>query len=187
MQEKEGKKNKITKEEFVKEIIKLVLFSLFWIFLVNKVFSLNYVPTGSMQPTIKPGDVTVSFCGAYLFDEPEAGDIIIFEGYNGKTMVKRIIGTPNDKIQISNRKVYINGVEFKEEYLPESTGTSNWGREFYVVPEDCYFVMGDNRMGSSDSRFWIEPYVSKEDIKAKLLFVVRTSIVKEWFTKLVGG
>ena len=173
---------KFGKRELTKEMIKFILFVAFVLFLVNVVFSLNYIPSGSMEPTLKPGDITVSFCGAYLFKEPQAGDVIIFRSSEGKTMVKRIVGVPEDEITIKDGKVFLNGTEIEEGYLPEGTETIAWGQDSYTVPEGHYFVMGDNRMDSADSRFWPEPFVPTKNIKAKLLFVVPTSRIYEFIS-----
>ncbi len=155
-----------------KELFELAIFGIFTFILMKVVFILSYVPTGSMQPTIYVGDITISFRGAYLFEEPKKGDIIVFRSYTDEMFVKRIIGLPGDEITFSEGNVLINGIVMEEEYLSEGTRTTSFGRSSYTVPEGQYFVMGDNRMNSGDSRFWKEPYVAREDIRGKLLLVL---------------
>ncbi|MBR3133790.1 MAG: signal peptidase I [Clostridia bacterium] len=87
----------------------------------------------------------------------------------GKTSyIKRVIGLPGEHIKIENNKVYINGKELKEDYLRSDVVTTNEGGAFYdlIVPDDTYFVMGDNRTESTDSRsFGCVPY---EKIESKV-------------------
>lgn len=165
--------SKDKKTTLMQELVKLAVFAICVMFFVNCIIMLNIVPSASMQPTIKVGDITVSNCLSYLKDDPERGDVVIFKGEDGKTMVKRIIGLPNDVISFVDGYVVINGMVVEEEYIDDEIET-NCGDTF-VVPADCYFVMGDNRENSLDSRFFNQPYISKSDIKAKLMFVIPTS------------
>ena len=83
--------------------------------------------------------------------------------------IKRVIGLPGDKVQIIDGKVYINDSEtpLDEPYLPEPP-EGDYGP--YYVPEDSYFMLGDNRNWSKDSRFWTNTYVKKEKVLAKAIF-----------------
>lgn len=125
------------------------------------------VPTGSMENTILPGDNIIGWRLAYKFSEPERGDIIIFDYPDDETQkyVKRIIGLPGDKIYIENSKIYINdnSEPLDEPYLKEEWIKAN-GPLTYEVPADSYFVLGDNRNNSLDSRYWINTYVKREKI-----------------------
>ncbi len=129
------------------------------------------VPTGSMKNTIMEGDRLIGFRLSYIFSEPERGDIVIFKYPDDETQtyVKRVIGTPGDIIQIISGKVYVNGEELEEDYLREPMAITT-KQETYVVPEGHYFMMGDNRNNSLDSRYWTNTYVAKEKILAKVLF-----------------
>lgn len=128
----------------------------------------------SMLPTCEPGDYILLEKQAYLFKEPKRGDIIVFKskiknenGIMSKLLIKRIIAVPKDKIKIEGGQVYINGEKLDEEYLPLDTYTE--GDIDRVVPEDTYFVMGDNRDVSIDSRSIEVGLVSKKDIYGKAL------------------
>ena len=129
------------------------------------------VPTGSMKNTIMEGDRLIGFRLSYMFSEPERGDIVIFKYPDDETQtyVKRVIGTPGDIIQIISGKVYVNGEELEEDYLREDMAITT-KQETYVVPEGHYFMMGDNRNNSLDSRYWTNTYVAKDKILAKVIF-----------------
>lgn len=129
------------------------------------------VPTGSMKNTIMEHDRLIGFRLAYVFDEPKRGDVVIFKFPDNEEQnyVKRIIGIPGDVIQIKNGQVYVNGEVLTENYLKESMIESD-SEEIYVVPEGHYFMMGDNRNSSLDSRYWKNTYVAKDKILAKVIF-----------------
>ena len=136
----------------------------------------SQVPTGSMETTIMPGDRVIGSRLSYQFGEPERGDIAIFrypdDAERGITTyyVKRVIGMPGDTIDIIDGKIYINGSDtpLDEPYLHEEMDPEP--PQHYEVPEDCYFMMGDNRNYSNDSRRWKNKFVSSEDLVAKVLF-----------------
>lgn len=152
-----------------------------WIFIFAAAFLTAYivtryiiikaeVPTGSMENTIMTDDRIIGNRLAYTFSEPERGDIIMF--YNpedeSEIYVKRVIGIPGDTVYISGGVVYINDEPYEEDYIKEIT-EGEWGP--YKVPAESYFVMGDNRNGSWDSRRWATTnYVKAEKIIAKTLF-----------------
>lgn len=162
------------KSSFTRELISWVLLIVGAIavaLIVNKTILANTeVPTTSMANTIHAGDRLFGFRLAYTFSEPERGDIIIFKypDNEAENYIKRIIGLPGDKVEIIKGVVYINGEELKEDYLLEKPYELNFGP--YEVPDDSYFVMGDNRNGSHDARFWENTYVHKDKIVAKAIF-----------------
>ena len=142
--------------------------------LKNYVIINAMVPTGSMENTIMPEDQLFGNRLAYMNEEPQRGDIIFFyyPDDESQKFVKRIIGLPGEKVVIKDSKVYINDSEvpLDEPYLKNEWITRNGPYEFQV-PEDCYFVMGDNRNTSQDARSWINTYVHREKIIGKAVFI----------------
>lgn len=156
----------------IKEIIKQV-FIIIIVFIIvrttQEIIILNaIVPTGSMENTIMIGDRIIGNRLAYINNTPERGDIIIFKfpDDTSKQYIKRVIGLPGDKIQIKEGIIFINDKKLYEPYLKEEWIIDNDGYE-YIVPEDSYFVLGDNRNDSNDSRYWINTYVTKDLLLAK--------------------
>lgn len=127
------------------------------------------VPTGSMISTININDKVIGFRLSYIFSNPERGDIIMFNAPDKENTIyiKRVIGLPGDVIRISNNELYING-ELKEESYVKNGWRTNTGDVEYTVPKNEYFVMGDNRDNSSDSRVW--GTIKRDDIIAKAIF-----------------
>jgi len=129
------------------------------------------VPTGSMKDTIMPNDRLVAFRLSYLFDEPERYDIVVFKYPDDESYlyIKRIIGLPGDKIEIVDGRVYIND---SNEPIPDKYVREKMLGSFgpYNVPEGCYFMLGDNRNDSKDSRFWKNTFVKKDKILGKAIF-----------------
>ena len=129
------------------------------------------IPSGSMEDTIMPGDRIFGNRLSYTFDDPERFDVIIFRYPDDESQlfIKRIVGLPGETVEIHDGHIYINGsdtpledVEIKEP-MEGSFGP-------YTVPEDCYFVMGDNRNNSKDSRFWENSFVTRDEILGKAVF-----------------
>lgn len=164
---KDSKIKKIAKECFDLIVIP-VLIALF----CSKVLIVNAtIPSGSMENTILPGDRIIGLRLAYVFQEPKREDIIIFRFPDDESQVfiKRVIGLPGETIQITDGRIYINGADtpLEEIYLKE-VPQGSFGP--FEVPEDSYFVMGDNRNHSHDSRFWENHYVGQDKILAKAVF-----------------
>lgn len=128
------------------------------------------VPTGSMENTIMAGDRILALRTSYWFDEPEAGDIAVFrypDDPSGNTLyVKRIIGEEGDVVQVQDGVVTVNGEVLTEHYIAETT-LGSFGP--YIVPEDSYFMMGDNRNHSLDSRYWENKFVHEDEILGKVV------------------
>ena len=152
--------------------IKILAVAVIVAFLFTRFIIVNaQVPSGSMENTIMTGDRVVGNRLSYLTKDPERYDVIIFKYPDDESQlfIKRIIGLPGETVEIRDGHIYIDGsseplddVETKE-YM-----VGNYGP--YTVPEGCYFVMGDNRNDSKDSRYWINPYVSKDKILGKAVF-----------------
>lgn len=162
-------KNSIWKELW--EYIKMIIFVVVVVLIVNNFLLINArVPSESMEKTIMTGDRFFGNRLAYLFDDPERFDIVVFKYPDDESQlfVKRVIGLPGETVEIKDGKVYINGSEtpLDDSFTPE-TPTGDYGP--YVVPEGSYFMLGDNRNHSGDSRFWKQPYVQKEKIVGKAI------------------
>ena len=155
----------------VLSIVKIVVIAVVFALVFTNFIIINAeVPSGSMRDTIWEGDRLFGFRLAYKFSEPKRGDIIIFKFPDDETQnyVKRIIGLPNDIVQIKNGRVYINGEELDEPYIKDYI-LDDGETYTYIVPEDSYFMLGDNRNNSKDSRYWVNTFVKKEKIVAKVV------------------
>lgn len=153
--------------------IKIILTAALIAFVLNKFIIANSrVPSGSMENTIMTGDRVIGSRLTYKFSEPERGDVVIFHWPDDESIyfVKRIIGLPGDIVDIRDGHVYLNNLEtpLDEPYLREAMEPED--ALHYEVPEDSYFMMGDNRNYSLDARRWQNTYVHKDKIIAKVLF-----------------
>lgn len=136
----------------VREILETLLFTFFIVFLVKGATQNFRIEGGSMLPTLHEGEYLIINKIVYKLVEPARGDIIVLQYPNDRTrdFIKRVIGLPGDTVQIDNGQVLINGVVLDEPYISAPPSNSNT----WIVPEEHYFVMGDNRPNSSDSRNW---------------------------------
>lgn len=163
----------MTKKKILHEIISwiLVLAIAFGLsqFITRVIILQVKVPSGSMENTIMVGDRVVAARLSYVFGDPKRGDIIVFPFPDDESVdfIKRIIGLPGDTIEGRDGLVYINGEPLEEPYVMDKLD-SDFGP--YVVPEDSYFMMGDNRNNSEDSRYWENKFVKRDKIKGKALF-----------------
>jgi len=135
----------------LREVVETVLLALM-IFLGIRVFVLQFKIEGtSMSPTLADGEyILVNRLAYRLFSEPRRGDIVVFESWTpGKDYIKRVIGLPGQRIEVRDMQVFIDGERIDEAYLPPTTTT---GSSSVVLGPDQYFVMGDNRDNSQDSR-----------------------------------
>ena len=167
----------------IKELLSWVLvFAVAFVvaYVVNNYIIINAtVPSGSMENTIMTGDRMIGNRLAYIKDGPKRGDIIIFKypDNESKLFVKRVIGLPGETVEIVNGEVIITNRQdgtddgvYEEPYLLEEWVNNNDGYK-YEIPEDAYFVMGDNRNLSNDARYWTNTYVYRDNILAEAKFV----------------
>lgn len=161
---------KIMKEILSWVIVFATAIVLAW--LINKFIILNEeIPSGSMENTIMTGDRVLTYRQAYLFSDPKRGDIVVFPYPDDETIdyIKRIIGLPGETVEGKNGTVYIDGKPLEESYVKEDW-SENGDFDPFVVPEDSYFMMGDNRNDSNDSRYWDNPFVYGDKIRSKAIF-----------------
>jgi signal peptidase I len=178
---RERSKWKATLVEYTRSILIAVVLAL----LIRAYVVHAYViPSGSMEDTLEIGDrilvnrfvygTKIPFSSSRILEirEPVRGDVVVFQfpKDHTKDYIKRVIGIPGDRIWITNKKVYVNGIAYENPHevhkdtarIPAiRSPRDNIGA--ITVPADSYFVMGDNRDSSLDSRFW--GFVKREEIK----------------------
>ena len=158
----------------------VALMVVFLVLLRIFVFGAYYVPTGSMTDTIQVGDQLIGEKVSYRFASPKAGQIVTFDDPDGsgETLIKRIIATSGQTIDIHDGKLYIDDIEQKEPYtknrptyaLTEHAANLSGDISYpYRVPEGCVWLMGDNRTNSLDSRYF--GAVSTTRISSHALFI----------------
>jgi signal peptidase I len=136
-------------------------------------FQAFYIPSDSMVPTLKTNDRVIVNKLSYKLHPVHRGDIIVFKSPPNvdpsvKDLVKRVIALPGETVEgRANGRIYINGKVLTEKYLPKGTQP---GPSFLPikVPPDSYWVMGDNRSNSRDSRFFPEHFIRKKDIVGRV-------------------
>jgi signal peptidase I len=154
---------------FFKEWVFPVIIALIIVLFLNKfVFILVTVPTGSMEDTIIPGD---RLYVNELFDINDAkrGDILVFRSdeLEDKRLVKRLIGLPGERVEIEkDGSIFVDGEKIEEPYAVSSQGEE----KVFIIPENYYFFLGDNRPISYDARYWNEPYISEDKVIGKVEF-----------------
>ncbi len=174
---KEKKKEPKSAKKRLTEILTTVLEAALIALLLNWfVFSLIEVNQTSMAPTLDNADTVFLTKFSYWFSGPRSGDIIVFEGekiINGEktkvNYVKRVIGLPGDLIEIHDGEVYRNGIKLDEPYIMDKTQ----GVYRCEVPEGKYYVLGDNRPTSLDSRSESIGLVDRNKIIGKVQFKIQ--------------
>jgi len=185
--QREAKKVKTKVQEYIEAIIIAILIALF---IRTFIVAAYKIPSRSMEPTLLVGDhllVNKFIYGVKIpvirkiiipVTEPKRDDIIVFiyPHDRSKDFIKRVIGTAGDKIEIKNKKIFINDQEYEDRFGVHSDSVvfpaslqprDNFGP--VVVPPHCVFVMGDNRDESADSRFW--GFVDLKDVEGKAMII----------------
>ncbi|MBI1240122.1 signal peptidase I [Umezakia ovalisporum] len=134
----------------------------------------RYIPSDSMLPTLHTGDRLVVEKVLYRFHPPVTGDIIVFQppaelqrrGYpQDQAFIKRVIGVPGQILKVANGEVYLDGEALEEDYIAEPP---NQPFPAVQIPEEKFFVMGDNRNDSNDSRYW--GFLPRKNIIGRAVF-----------------
>ena len=137
------------------EVLEVVLISLATVFIIRTFLIQPFLVRGaSMEPNFSDGNYLLIDEITYRFREPGHGEAVVFRYPQDRKVffIKRIIGLPGEKIVIKNNQITVNGVPLEEDYLPEAMKTS--GTIDVTLGPDEYFVLGDNRYNSFDSRNW---------------------------------
>ena len=169
----------MTKDEFKREVrewIQSILVALV-LTLIIRTYAVQAfkIPSGSMRPTLLEGDKLFVNKYVYRFEKPKRGDIIVFKYPVDpkKDFIKRLVGFGGENVEIRSGKIYVEGKGLED---PDS-----FGKFYYYnhdpyggpgdrirVPEDAYYVLGDNSANSTDSRFW--GFVPKKNVLGKAVF-----------------
>ena len=154
---------------FILDSVETLLIALFFALIIRQfIIQTSLIPSGSMIPTMKVNDRLFVNKFIYRFTSPKNGDIVVFKSPtgDGKDYVKRCIGVPGDTISIKKGFVFVNnkplilsGVLIQRDYTASET---------VKVPPNSYYVLGDNRAFSSDSRVW--GFVPEKNLLGKALF-----------------
>ena len=161
-------------DKFTKKLIKIlvvyfiILGIFYWVF--STVLMLVHIPSTSMEGTIMKGDILIATRYGIGEDEISRYDILIFKFPDNpdETYIKRVIGLPGETIEVKNGKVYADGIELDDSFIKEPMNRRGDGT--YIVPEGCYFFLGDNRNHSLDSRFRKD--VPAGNIEGKAKYVI---------------
>lgn len=167
MSQKNQKEEPISLKREILEWVLVIVVAVSLALFIDLVLIVNaIVPSASMETTIMVGDRVIGNRLAYNNDDPVRGDIVIFKFPDDESQlfIKRIIGMPGDTLQIVDGVVYINGEQLDEPYLT-TTPLGSFGP--ITVPEGAYFMLGDNRNNSADSRYWNQPFVYRNKILGK--------------------
>ena len=167
--------------EFVKDILIPVIIA----FLITHfICFIAIVPTASMKPFINENDHLIVNKVEKHFGTIERGELLVFNAPpdiagGKKLLIKRVIGLPGETIEIKGGIVYINDEPINEEYVVYKDDKS---MEKITIPEDEYFLLGDNRSNSFDCRFWEKKTINKKEIVG---IAYTFSSIKRIFTNII--
>lgn len=157
--------------DFTKSLLKDILFTVVLAAIILIFIRPTIVKQTSMQPTFNPNDYVILYKRAYAHKMPKRGDVIVFESKmedeNGKDklLIKRVIGLPGDVVTVKDDQLFLNGEAYEEDYLKD--GITPGEVDNLKVPEGEFFVMGDNRVVSLDSRSPQVGTIKKEQIRGR--------------------
>jgi len=151
----------------LQDAVETLLLAVILFLVINTLTGRYQVHGQSMTPSLYDGQYLIASKVTYWLHPPERGDIIVLDPPNQQSeipYIKRVIGLPGDVVEVRDQRVWVNGIALNEPYINEPPYYSgNW-----VVAEEQYLVLGDNRNNSSDSHAW--GLLSREQILGKAVF-----------------
>lgn len=161
---------------FFLDILEVLVFAVaIFLFFYLLILQPHKIKGDSMQPNYPNGEYLLTDKVSYRFGEPKRGDVIVFKAPsdNGEEFIKRILGLPGENVMVKEGKIWINSKAVSEDYLAKDVitypGAFLGEGETKIVPANEFFVLGDNRPHSSDSRTW--GFVPKGNITGKAWFI----------------
>ena len=157
-------------KEFLKDTAKYIIFIFAVIFIAIYIVGLQQVVGPSMSPTFENGNILILDKVSYRFSDIKRNDVVSLYYADTKYLIKRVIGLPGEKIEYRSGDLYVNDILVEEEFLNEAYTEDFSLRDlgYNVIPEDMYFVVGDNRGDSLDSRNSEVGLIPKDDIIGKV-------------------
>lgn len=152
-------------KEFIKDSIGYIILFFAILLTILYVLAFTQVLGPSMEPVLKDKDVVVVI---KFFNKVKHNDVVVFEYKNTKNLIKRVVGLPNDVVKIKDGLLYVNDQVVNEEYVLSENNTKIKNKDFGIIPENKYLVLGDNRDDSLDSRSF--GLIDKKDINGKVIF-----------------
>jgi signal peptidase I len=165
----------LKRSHLAREIVETIVLTILIFLVIRFVVQSYHVVGTSMQPGLSNDEYVLVNKIAYLFHPPERGDVIVFHYPldTNQDFIKRVIGLPGDTITTDATNVWVNGVQLKESYISIKANPSG---SSWKVPPNQYFVLGDNRGVSDDSRIW--GFVPRDYIVGKAVLVYWP--IKNW-------
>jgi len=159
------------------EWTKAIVLALILAFIVRLfIFATSIVEGTSMEPTLEDGERVLYNKMVYIVGEPDRGDIVIIQRPS-KNYVKRVVGLPGDIVEVRNHTLYVNDKKVNQDYLNQEAITNTGNFSPVTIPDNNYFVMGDNRDISKDSRTGLG-FVSTDEIIGRSELII--SPINEW-------
>ncbi|MDY4669229.1 MAG: signal peptidase I [Oliverpabstia sp.] len=156
-------------------IVEIIAVLVLGVFLAVGFGKTTVMQEGSMDPTLNAGDTLLINRTAYRFSSPKRGDIIVFklsDDQKASTHIKRIVGLPGETIQIKEGQILIDGEIYQEKQGFPMIQNAGMADRKLTLKKDEYFVLGDNRNNSEDSRFVDMGNIKEKNIIGKLWFVI---------------